>query len=149
MRVFIKLILLSIITIFALFNYRVLNFDKGFSKTNLNNMGVVEVLTTVSNIEKVEYYKMPFMSENNSPDRPSYYQSFDYIYRVYIVTSEDAYLLGATADDIRAFKTLGIFSKNLSPNKITPIPYVVEIIAGLILICIPFGKRKAKTEQKR
>ncbi len=139
MKVFIKLVLLAAITLFALFNYRILNFDKGISKTSMEDKSVTEVLTTVAGITKVEYYKLPFASEDSDSLE-------DYIYNVYIVTNNDAYLLKATKADITAFNTLSIFSKNLKPNKIKPIPFYVEIILGIIIIFIPFGRRKNKRQ---
>lgn len=146
-KLFIKLILLLILTLFALFNYRFISFNKGISKTKMdNNMSITEILTTVTSINKIEYYKRPFMNgrDKNSPHQPSNYQSYDYIYRVYIVTNNEAYLLKATQDDINAFNTIGIFSQSFKPNKISPIPYYVEIIIGFIILIIPFGKRKSK-----
>jgi hypothetical protein len=129
--------------LFALFNYKFISFDKGISKTNMENMSVIEVLTTVTNINKVEYYQRTFMKEqDNNEQRPSNYQPYDYIYKVYIVTNTDAYLLNATKDDINAFNTIGIFNKTLTPNKISPIPYYVEIIIGFFILVIPFGKSK-------
>lgn len=142
-KFFLKLILLVIITLFALFNYKFISFEKGISKTSMDNMSVSEALTTVTGITKVEYYQRPFMKgRDKNGYYPSNYQPYDYIYRVYIVTNNDAYLLLATQDDINAFNTLSIFSKTLKPNKIAPIPYYVEIIIGLLIIFIPFGKRK-------
>lgn len=137
-QILLKLILLTIIILFALFNYRVISFEKGISKTNMNNMSASEVLTTVANISKVEYYQVMKEPTYNG-QRPSNYQPSDYIYRVYIVTNQDAYLLKATQDDINAFNTIGLFNKTLTPNKITPIPIYVEIIIGLLVIFIPFG----------
>lgn len=142
-----KLILLTIITLFALFNYRFISFDKGISKTNMDDKSVRQVLSTVADITKVEYYKRPFMDgkPSNGSQRPSNYQPYDYIYRVYIVTNNEAYLLKATEDDIEAFQTLGIFSKTLKPNKINPIPYYIEIIIGFLILVIPFGIPKKKS----
>ena len=50
-----KLLILIILILFALFNYRFISFDKGISKTSMDNMSVREVLSTVTNITKVEY----------------------------------------------------------------------------------------------
>ncbi len=136
MRIFLKILILSAITLFALFNYRILSFDKGISKTSMGNQSVVETLSTITGIKKVEYYRMPSAGE------PS-----DNSYRVYIVTNHDAYLLSANKNDIDAFNSLGIFSSNLRPNKVTPIPYYVEIIVGIVILFIPFGKRKNKEEK--
>lgn len=149
-QILLKFFLLLIIVLFALFNYKFISFDKGISKTSMENMSVREVLTAVTGITNVEYYEMPFMKKikesNDSVHRPSNYQSYDYIYRVYIVTNNDAYLLKATQDDIDAFNVLGIFSKTLKPNKITPIPYYVEIIIGFLVLVIPFGRPKKETK---
>lgn len=142
-----KLILLIIIVLFALFNYKFISFDKGISKTNMDNMSVRQALTTITNITKIEYYHRPFMKgRDNSVPQPSNYQPYDYIYRVYIVTNNEAYLLKATQDDIDAFNTIGIFSKSLKPNKITPIPYYIEIIIGFLILVIPFGIPKQKKD---
>ena len=52
-QIFLKLILIIVITLFALFNYRFISFDKGISKTNMDNMSVTEVLTTITAITKI------------------------------------------------------------------------------------------------
>ena len=72
-------------------------------------------------------------------NRPSNYQQDDYIYRVYIVTNNDAYLLTATQDDINAFKTLGIKRNQAVEFRNShffhaPLP---------TLKYLPFGKTKA------
>lgn len=146
-QILLKIVLLAIIILFALFNYRFISFDKGISKTNIDNMSVRDVLTTVTNITKLEYYQIG-EEPNYSGHRPSNYQPQDYIYRVYIVTNEDAYLLKATKDDINAFNTIGIFSKTLKPNKISPIPIYVEVIIGLLIIAIPFGIPKRQNNNQ-
>ena len=151
MRVFIKLVLLTAIVLFAFFNYRYISFDKGISKTSFEDKGVLETLQTVSGIQKVEYYKKPFAKESQ-PDKSSRAASSqdsgsasdEYIYKVYIVTNEDAYLLDATEDDIAAFSLMGVFSSKLQPVKVKPIPFYVEIIVGLVVLIIPFGRRSKK-----
>ena len=147
---FLKLIIIVLIVLFALFNYKFISFDKGISKTSAENMSVSEVLTTVTGIVKVEYYERPFMKKikesEDSVSRPGNYQYYDYTYRVYIVTNNEAYLLNATQDDIDAFNILGIFSKTIKPNKISPIPYYVEIIVGFLILVIPFGIPKKETK---
>ena len=137
MKFFIKLVLLVCVIFFALFNYRIVSFNKGFSKQSFEDKSILEVLTTLTGITRVEYYSKTIPSG-------------DFKYRVYIVTNDDAYLLNATQSDIDAFNTLGIFSNKLKPNKVTPIPFYVEIIVGIVILVIPFGKRKklsTKTEE--
>ena len=126
MKRLIKLILLVAIVVFALWNYRYLSFDKGFSKTQMED----DFISTIVGIKKVEYYENTIQNE--------------YKYKVYIVTNEDAYLLNATQEDIDSFSLLGIFSDNIQPEKITPIPFYVEIVVGLIIIFFPTGKKKKK-----
>ena len=52
--------------------------------------------------------------------------------------------INATQEDIDSFSLLGIFSDNIQPEKITPIPFYVEIVVGLIIIFFPTGKKKKK-----
>lgn len=91
-------------------------------------------ISTIVGIKKVEYYENTIQNE--------------YKYKVYIVTNEDAYLLNATQEDIDSFSLLGIFSDNIQPEKITPIPFYVEIVVGLIIIFFPTGKKKKKESLK-
>lgn len=145
-QIIIKLALVVVIILFALSNYKYISFEKGISKTYFNDMSVRNILQTVSGVKSVQYYKktIPPIATPTFGPRPSNYQSYDYIYKVYIVTSEDAYLLDATQDDIDAFKVLGVFSSKLKPELIKPIPFYYEIIIGLIIIVIPFGLKKQK-----
>ena len=128
MKIIIKLLLIAGIIVFALWNYRFLTFNKGFSKTNYENKSISQTLSTLKNINKVEYYKTVIKKD-------------DYTYNVYIETTEDAYLLKATQDDIDSFKVLGIFSNKLNPQKISPIPFYFEIIIGFIILLIPTGSK--------
>lgn len=122
--IFIKYILLIAIPIFALMNYRVLSFQKGFSKTSTNGMSFEKFVSQFSYISKIEYYEQPFDSEN---------------YYVYIVTSGDAYLLEADETDIAGLSLLGSLSKNIRPTKIAPIPFYVELIVFFVIVLIPVG----------
>ena len=143
-----KLIILIILTLFTLFNYRFISLDKGISKTNIEDMSIEEFLSTATNITGIEYYQRPFMDGEPPSDiapRPSNLQYYDYMYRIYIVTNDDAYLIKATKYDIKAMQTLGLFSQTLKPNKINPIPYYVEIIIGFLVLIIPFGHAKKKS----
>lgn len=144
MKTFLKFVGFIFLVFIALSSYRLFSFEKGFSKTNMENKSVVEVLTTVAGISKVEYYKRPFISENpsTSTPRPANYQSEDYIYNVYIVSADDAYLLRATKDDITAFKTLSIFTSKLQPQKITLVPFYIEIGLAIVILFIPTKSRK-------
>ena len=132
MKQLIKFLLLVAIVVFALINYRIYSFDKGFSKSDMEGKSFTETLTTLANIQKVEYYEKTIKDE-------------EYIYKVYIETSEDSYLFEATQKDIDSFKMLGIFSNNLQPQKVNPIPFYFEIIVGVIILFIPFGKKKSAT----
>lgn len=126
-RFFIKLIILAGLACFALVNYRCLSLDKGWSVVSINNK---ESITAVSLIEsiptKIEYYKKPFSDDE---------------YKVYIETNGDNYLFDATEKDLLVLDVLGVFAPNIKPQKITPIPFYVELILGLIIIFLPFGRR--------
>ncbi len=128
MKGFIKLILLVIIVGFALINYRIFTFTKGFSKREMEDKNLTEVISTITGINKIEYYKKTIADDK-------------YIYNVFIETNTDAYLLSATQEEIDSFSVLSIFSEKLKPEKISPIPFYVEIVLGLLILIIPFGKR--------
>ncbi len=144
MKTFFKFAGFVFLVLLALCSYRLFSFEKGFSQTNMENQNVVDVLTTVAGISKVEYYKIPFMSENPSysEPRPGNYQPEDYMYNVYIVSSDGAYLLKATKDDISAFKTLSIFSSKLQPQKISLVPFYIEVGLAIVLLFVPTKSRK-------
>lgn len=127
MKGFIKLVLLVVIIMFALINYRVFTFQKGASKTSIENKNIIQVASTISSITKIEYYERTIPND-------------DYKYKVYIETNADAYLLEAKQEEIDALNGLGILSGSLKPQKISPIPFYFEIIAGILVIAIPFGK---------
>lgn len=137
----IKALIIIFIILFPFFNYKYISFDKGISKRDVDTKNVSEFLQTATGIKSIQYYKKTITQKEPSGQRPVNYQSYDYIYRVYIVTNGDAYLLDATQDDIDAFSVLGIFSSNLRPEKITPIPFYVEIIVGFIVLIIPTKRR--------
>ena len=128
MKKLIKLALLVGIVLFALINYRIFSFNKGIHKTDLEDKSISKIISSLANIQKVEYYEKTIPSE-------------EFTHKVYILTSEDAYLFDATENDINIIKGLSILSKN-KPEKISPIPFYVEIIAGIIVIATPFGKKE-------
>ena len=126
----IKLFIIAGIIVFALWNYRFLTFNKGLSNRNSpNNQTITQTLYLLSNIQKVEYYEKTIKQDK-------------YIYNIYIETSDDSYLLQCTQDDVDSFKTMSIFSGNLKPIKIAPIPFYVEIIVILIIGFIPTETKK-------
>ena len=131
MRFLIKLALIGVIVMFGLINYRIYSFDKGFSNTDLGDKSFVEVVKTIAGIEKVEYY------ENGLGDNKD-------MYNVYIVSNEEAYLFLASEADMSVFKIAGLFSDKISPSKIKPIPLYAYIIAGIIVLILPMGKKKKK-----
>ena len=147
MRIFIKIVLIAALVLLIFFNYKYISFDKGISKQDIETKNVTEFLQTLSNIKSVQYYKKTFTKpERNGPSgqRPSNYQDYDYKYKIYIVTTQEAYLLDATQDDIDSFNIMGVFSSNLQPELIKPIPFYIEIILALIILVIPFGRKKSE-----
>ncbi len=132
LKLFIKLLLITGIIFFALWNHRFFSFYKGFSKGNYEDYNVTQTLIMLNNIEKVEYYEKVVKSEDSQ-------------YKVYILTKGDAYLLDASQDEIDSMNNLAMFAEN-KPNKFRPVPFYVEVIVGFIILIIPFGRRKKKEE---
>ena len=137
MRTLVKILVVFAILVFALFNYRFLTFSQGISQHNFEDQSVLEAMQTLSNIKTVQYYHKTFVSKSDD-------DKSQYIYRVYLETDDAAYLLDATQDDIDMFETLGIFNSKLQPKKITPIPFYVEIVVSIIVLILPFGRRRKK-----
>lgn len=126
----VKLALCAGIVLFALVNYRTFSFDKGWSIVTVNvnkPESAPQVVASLTSIQKVEYYKNNFSAG----------------YKVFISDAHHNYLLAASEDDIDAIKALSILSKN-KPKQITPVPFYVEIIVGIIILAIPFGGRKKR-----
>lgn len=132
-RLIIKLGLLAVLVCFALINYRFLSLDKGWSIVEINNNDTVSTVASLitSPPTKIEYYKKTISTN-------------EYDYKVHIVTKDNNYLFDATEQDIQTLDFLGIFANNIKPEKITPIPFYVEIVLGVIILIIPFG-RKSKS----
>ena len=135
MKVVLKILLFVAFAIYCLFDYRVLTFNKGISKSEMNG-SFSYMIETIVGIQKVEYYEKVLKNEDG------------YDYKVYIQTVEDSYLLNATQDDIDSFKILGIFSGNLKPNKIQPLNFYIKLVIGFLILCIPVWINKDKDEVK-
>lgn len=132
-RFILKLLLLLGLAVFALVNYRYLSFDKGWSNFGENSNGSFTAESFYDYIPtKIEYYEKTI--KNN-----------EYDYRIFIKTNGGNYLFEATAQDITALEALGMIVPTFRPQQITPIPFYVEIILGIIILVLPFGrKRKQK-----
>ncbi len=128
---FIKLILLVCIITFTLWNYRLFEINKGWSIVEINNnSSYSEVIDLITDIEKIEYFKVPHSCNDDN-------------YKIHISTSTKSYLFNATENDINFLNHVnGIISTKLKPKSVTVIPFYVEIIVGLLIIFIPFGKKR-------
>jgi len=125
MKNLIKLILLAGIVVFALYDYRLLSFEKGFSRFDMiEDKNIVEFMQTVGSIKKVEYYKNIF--------------PVDYKYCLYIETEKEVYLLNAEKEDIDALNVAGFLASNLKPQKINPLPIYIELVIGSFILCTFF-----------
>lgn len=129
LKFIVKLILLGGIVFFALWNYRLFEINKGWSKTEINNKSSFsQVIGLITDIEEVEYFKIPHSCDSDN-------------YKIHITTTTDSYLFDTDEDGIKALKLLALPS-NVKPESVTVIPFYVEIVVGLLVIIIPFGKRK-------
>lgn len=128
MKALIKAILIVAIACFALCNYRLLSFSKGFSKFELDCSNAEEAITALVSINKIEYYDVPLPNEQP--------------YIIFVETADNNYLFRIDSDGISALSAAGLFAKNVRPQKISPVPFWIEIIIALVIIFIPFGRRK-------
>ena len=148
-RVLIKVFLVVAIVLFALFNYKIITFKHGISKHHADGDNVLESLQTLSGVQSVKYYNKIVETKGEN-------ESTNYKYRVFIETGSDAYLLDATQAELDAFGVVGTLSNRYKPQKITPIPFYVEIIVGVLVVLFPpidmiknlKNKNKAKSKKK-
>lgn len=117
----IKTVLIVIICIFGLCNYRILSLDKGLSKFSTDNEN------GATYIIKAEYYKKTITNDED-----------EYEYYIFISTNEDNYLLNVTEDYIE--------SLSIKPNKISPIPFWAEIAVIFVILIIPIGRKQKRTK---
>ncbi|MCH5157362.1 MAG: hypothetical protein J1G02_05780 [Clostridiales bacterium] len=125
-RVVIKVVLVVAIVLFALFNYKIITFKHGISRHHVDGNNVLESLQTLKNVRSVKYYDKIVKSKSDSN-----------IYRIFIETDTDAYLLDANQSDLEAFDIVGGFGSRYKPQQIKPIPFYVEIIVGLLVVLFP------------
>lgn len=130
MKFIIKLLLIVAVAGFALWNYRIFTFNKGLSKTEIST-DLKTTISTLVGIEKIEYYEKTIKSEN-------------YTHRVYVATQNGGFLFDSTQAEIEGLNLVGIFANSLKPEQIAIIPFYVEIIVGVAILVIPFGKRKKR-----
>ncbi len=141
MKRLIKFILILALCCFALVDYRVFSFNKGLSSFGGNGKSDEEILYSLLNVEKVEYYEIKLSRLTNGEN--------GVLYMVYLITSEDAYLVGASQKDIDAMKVAGFFANPLKPEKISPIPLYVEGILALVILFFPIGRKKKVKEETK
>ena len=133
MRILVKSLIIFVvvlaIVIFALFNYRIISFKHGVSKQS-QDKSILSSTEMLRKITSVKYYKKPVVSKSDKESGN--------IYRIYIETANEAYLLDVTENDINAFKVVSRLDPKVQPQKITPVPFYVDIIVALIVIVAPF-----------
>jgi hypothetical protein len=134
MKSVIKLFLLFGIIVFGLMSYRIFTFDKGRTQTDFDGT-YTEIIKLATDIEKVEYYK-------------KIAKKGDYEYKLYIATSDTSYLINATQSDIDALTTLGLVKKSYSPKLIKPIPFYIDAIVFLLILFIPFERKKQNKNRR-
>lgn len=130
-----KLILLAAVILFALVNYRRLSLTKGWTQKEVDeDISAAEAVLTLTGISKIEYYNSapaPFTSEK---------------FVVFIETTQENYIFTTDQDGIDAIRIAAapleyMFDK-VYVEKITPVPYYVEVILGIIILALPIGSRR-------
>ena len=144
MRILVKsliiIVVLCAIVVFALFNYKVITFKYGASNLS-QDKSILSSTEMLRKITSVKYYKKPVVTRSDKESGN--------LYRVYIETADQAYLLDATQSDIDAFKVVSRLDPKVQPHKITPVPFYVEIIVGLLVIVALFIPNILKLVKKK
>lgn len=126
----IKIILTLGIVCFALIDYRYFSFDKGFSKTEIENENSIDAVKLIESAPlSVEFYK------NTIP-------TSGYEYSLFISTKDKNYIFQVDYEDIKGLNAIGYFFRDVKPEEITPIPFYVEIVVGFLILIIPFGHKQ-------
>lgn len=130
----VKTVFILGLILFSFINYRCFSIDKGWSTTALNFDETISAAKLIDSIPtKIEYYEKTI--KNN-----------EYNYKIYIETNDKNYLFDATYESIQTFDIIGIFAKDIKPQKITPIPFYIEMIIGFFVLIIPFGKKQTNKD---
>ncbi len=129
-RFFIKLALVILIIIFALFNCKYISFQYGFSDVSVNNKTTYSgAISNIKNIQKIEYYRKDILNNNNK-------------YMVYIISNDSTALLEATEADIIAIELAGA-TDIYDVKEISPVPFYFEL---MLMIFIVFYPTRSKDE---
>ena len=125
MRSLIKFLLIVVLIIAFLFNYRILS-TKGFVKIN------EQFNSSLLSIQFIEYYNNPL--KETSADMPTYI--------VIVHTDQEDYLTGAEQDDISFIRGLDYLAGSGAVKNITPWHWAFFLGAFVIILIFPH-KRKA------
>lgn len=129
-RIFIKLALIILIIIFALFNCKYISFQYGFSDVSINNKTTYSgAISHIKNIQKIEYYRKDILNNDNK-------------YMVYIISNGSTALLEATEADIVAIELAGA-TDIYAVKEISPVPFYFEL---MLMIFIAFYPHRSKDE---
>lgn len=126
MRFFIKLILLASIFTFGLFNYKLISINGGFKIASTNANIESNSYKLLSYLQGIYYYKNPF--------------SDDYI--VILETDTALAIYTMTEPELQTVMIFQVFDSNLEPKAIGVVPWYIFLIAGIIVLLIPFGRKK-------
>ena len=129
MKKFIKLLLIILLAIIALWNYKIISFNGGFKFINTNNQDIPieEQIKELTNIEGIYYYKNPFNSEE---------------YVVVLETKDKLYLDNCNEDELKVLEISGAIIKNIKPQAISIFPWWGYGIIFLVILVLPTKKRK-------
>jgi len=138
MRFLVKVLLVLTLAVLAILDYRVFTFDNGITQFEMQG-DFLTTVKTLSEVEEVEYYerKFPYVFTDLSEEDGK-------MYSVFIKTTKGAYLLTATEKEFKALDTVGTIAKKITPKENKPVPFIVEAILGLVILIIPFKRKKAK-----
>lgn len=127
-----KFLLILIIIVLGLWNYKFIIFDEGirfinFDSANDDSSTLVSQISLLKNLNKIYYY--------DNPVGKDYLMIID-------SDTEGIMVEKATKQDIDAFNLAGIFVDNLTPKKVNVIPLWIYGVGILVIIFFPTKKRK-------
>lgn len=141
MRNFIfKLLLLVILVVVFGFNYRVLSIS-GLANTEglfATDATLVDVIDTVSDIEKVEYYvndALPTILQTEEDNTVMF---------VFTTEADGTYLMVGTEDDVDGFQALSLLVNDLEPQKVETFALWYYGVAALIILILPLPKKRRR-----
>lgn len=134
MRLFKFLIVIGLF-VGLLLNYRLLDFENGFAQIATQTDNASSNISTLLNIEKITYYENPIQFASTGED-----SELSNPYIMLVATDGITYIYFVSNEEVSALSVAGIFLNNISPDKISPIPFYYFLIVLVVILFLPTKK---------